>query len=153
MFHIFNRLFLPTFVILLTIFGFFLEKVSLKGLRKLSCLVGISMLCNRIHFAVAQIMEFLFSADNCAWIPLVGPSLAGRSQLLFKWVKLERVNQKLTNLNFFHQHSRRLHDVMQLEIEHPDLVQIVNLDFIGSLKYNGIKCPLTFDGSCLMNFF
>ena len=64
---------------------------------------------------------------------MVGPSETGKSQLIYKWLKVGTFQPKFDKIYFFYQHSQPLYDVMQKEIENLEFVQ-VNFEFIDSLR-------------------
>ena len=90
----------------------------------------------------------LISTKNRVFISLVGPPETGKSQLIYKWLKIGTFQPKFDKIYFFHQHSQPLYDVMQKAIENLQFVQGVNFEFIDSLKNNGTKNLLIFDNSC-----
>ena len=78
---------------------------------------------------------------------------------LFHWLVLHKLENrssftigtfepKFEKIYFLYQHSQRLYDVMQKEIENLEFVRGVNFEFIDSLKNNGTKFLLIFDDSC-----
>ena len=93
-------------------------------------------------------MNKLISTKNRVFISLVGPSETGKSQLIYKWLKIGTFQPKFDTIYFFYQHSQPLYDVMPKEIENLEFVQGVNFDFCDSLKNNGMKYLLIFDDSC-----
>ena len=93
-------------------------------------------------------MNKLISTKNRVFISLVGPSETGKSQLIYNWLKIGTFQPKFNKIYFFYQHSQSLYDVMQKEIKNLEFVQGVNFEFIDSLKNNGTKYLLIFDGSC-----
>ena len=93
-------------------------------------------------------MNKLISTKNRVFISLVGPSETGKSQLIYNWLKTGTFQPKFEKIYFFYQHSQPLYDVMQKEVKNLEFVQGVNFEFIGSLKNNGTKYLLIFDGSC-----
>ena len=106
------------------------------------------MQCCRIHFALTKIKNKLFSTKNRVFIPLVGPSESGKSQLIQNWLKIGTIEQKFDKIYFLYQHSQPLYDVMQTENEIQQFVRGVDFDFSYSLKNNGTKYLLNFDDSC-----
>ena len=106
------------------------------------------MKCGRIHFTLTKFVNKLISTKNRVFVSLVGPSETGKSQLLYTWLKIRTFQPKFDKIYFFNQHSQRLYDVMQNEIENLEFVRGVNFEFIDSLKNNGIKYLLNFDDSC-----
>ena len=93
-------------------------------------------------------MNKLISRQNRVFISLVGPSKTGKSQLIYNWLKVGTIQAKFEKIYFFYQHSQRLYDVMQKQIENLEFVQGVNFEFIDSLKNNSTKYLLIFDDSC-----
>ena len=93
-------------------------------------------------------MNKLISTKNRVFISLVGPSETRKSQLVFNWLKVGTFQPKFDKIYFFYQHSQPFYDVMQKEIENLEFVQVVNFEFIDSLKNNGTKYLLIFDDSC-----
>ena len=93
-------------------------------------------------------MNKLISTKNRVFIPLVGPSETGKSQLIDNWLKIGTFQPKFETIYFLYRHSQPLYDVMQKEIENLEFVQGVNFEFIDSLKNNGTKDLLIFDDSC-----
>ena len=92
-------------------------------------------------------MKKLLSTKNRVFISLVGPSETGKSQPIYNWLKIRKIQPKFDKTYFFYQHSQPLYDVMQKEIENLEFVQGVNFEFIDSLKNNGAKYLLIFDDS------
>ena len=99
----------------------------------------------------------LFGLEICAvrpdtfyrvFIPLVDPPQAGKSQLIYNWLKIGTIQPKFDKIYFFSQHSQPLYDVMQKKIENLEFVRAVNFEFIDSLKNSGTKYLLIFDDSC-----
>ena len=95
-----------------------------------------------------QHYEQLISTKNRVFISLVGPSETGKTQLIYNWLKIETFQPKFDKIYFFYQHSQPFYDDMQKEIENLEFVRGVNFEFIDSLKNNGTKYLLNFDGSC-----
>ena len=93
-------------------------------------------------------MNKLISTKNRVFISLVGPSESVKSQFTYNWLKTGTFQPKFDKIYFFHQHSQPLYDVMRKEKENLEFVQGVNFEFIDSLKNNGTKCLLLFEGSC-----
>ena len=94
-------------------------------------------------------MKKLISTKNRVFISLVGPSeTAEKTQLLYNRLKIGTFQPKFDRIYFFYQHSQPLYDVMQKEIENIEFVRGVNFEFIDSLKNNGTKYLLNFDGPC-----
>ena len=93
-------------------------------------------------------MNKLISTKNRVFISLVGPSETGKSQLIYNWLKIGKLQPKFDKIYFFYQHSQPLYDVMQKEIENLEFVQGLNFEFIDSLKNNGTKYLLIFGDSC-----
>ena len=95
-----------------------------------------------------KIMNKLICTKNRVFIPLVGPSETGKSQLIYNWLKIGTFQPKFDKIYFFYQHSQPLYSVMQKEIKSLEIVQGVNFEFIDSLKNNGTNYLLFFDNSC-----
>ena len=93
-------------------------------------------------------MNKLISTKNRVFISLVGASETVKSQLIYKWLNVGTFQPKFDKIYFFYQLSQPLYDVMQKEIENLEFVQGVNFEFIDSLRNNGTKYLLKFDGSC-----
>ena len=93
-------------------------------------------------------MNKLISTKNRVFIPLVGPSETGKSQLIYNWLKIGTFQPKFDKIYFFYQHSQPLYNAMQKENENLEFVQGVNFEFHDSLKNNGTKYLLVFDDSC-----
>ena len=79
-------------------------------------------------------MNNLISTKNRVFISLVGPSETGKSQAIYKWLKIGSFQPKFDKIYFFYQLSQPLYDVMQKKIENLEIVQGVNFEFIDSLK-------------------
>ena len=79
-------------------------------------------------------MNKLISTKNRVLISLVGHSESGKSQLIYKWLKIGTFQPKVDKIYFFYQNSQPLYDVMQKENENLEFVQGVNFEFIDSLK-------------------
>ena len=58
-------------------------------------------------------MSKLLSTKNRVFISLVCPSETEKSQLIYNWLKIGTFQPKFEKINFFHQHSQPLSDVMQ----------------------------------------
>ena len=71
-----------------------------------------------------------------------------KTQPIYNWLKNGTFQPMFDKTYFFYQHSQHLYDVMQKEIENLEFVQVVNFEFIDSLKNNGTKYLLIFDDSC-----
>ena len=93
-------------------------------------------------------MNKLISTKNRVSISSVGPSETGKSQLIYKGLKIGTFQAKFDGINFFYQRSQPLYDVMQKEIKSLEFVRGVNFEFSDSLKNNGTKYLLIFDDSC-----
>ena len=93
-------------------------------------------------------MNKVISTKNRVFIPLVGPSGTGKSQLIYNWLKTGTFQPKFDKIYFFYQHSQPLYDVMQKEIESLEFVRGVNFEFIDSLKNNGTEYLVIFYDSC-----
>ena len=93
-------------------------------------------------------MNKLLSTKNRVFISMVGPSETWKLQPIYNWLKIRTFQPKFDKIYFFYQHSQPVYDVMQKKIENLKFVQGVNFEFIDSLKNNGTKYPLIFDGSC-----
>ena len=93
-------------------------------------------------------MNKLFSTKNRVFISSVGPSEAGKLQLIYNWLTIGTFQPKFDKIYVFNEPSQPLYDVMQKEIEKLEFVRGVNFEFIGSLKNNGTKYLLLFDDSC-----
>ena len=93
-------------------------------------------------------MNKLISTKSRIFIPLVGPSETGKSQLIYNWLKIGKFQPKFDKIYFFYQHCQPLHDVTQTEIENLEFAQGVNFEFIDSLKNNVTKYLLIFVDSC-----
>ena len=95
-----------------------------------------------------QVYEQVNFYKKSSFISLVGPSETGKSQLIYKWLKIGTFQPKFDKIYFFYQHSQPLYDVMQKEIEKLEFVQGVNFELFDSFKNNGTKYLLFFDDSC-----
>ena len=78
-------------------------------------------------------MNKLISTKNRVLISLVGPSEAGKSQLIYNWLKIGTFQPKFDKIYFFYQHSQPFYDVMQKEIESVEFFRGVNFEFFDSL--------------------
>ena len=96
-------------------------------------------------------MNKFFSAKNRVLISSVGQSETKNPRLFYNWLKIGIFQPKLDKKHIFQQHSHPLYDVMLEEIENFEFVQGVNFEFVDSLKNNGTKHLLIFDGSCEEN--
>ena len=99
-------------------------------------------------FYPRQDFEQIIFTKSRVFISLVGPSKAGESQLIYKWLKIGTFHPNFDKIYFFYQHSQPLYDVMQKEIENLEFVRGVIFEFIDSLKNNGTKYLLFIDDSC-----
>ena len=93
-------------------------------------------------------MNNLIFTKNRVFIPLVGPSKTGKSQLIYNCLKVGTFQPKCDKIYFFYQHSQPFYDVMQKEIDKLEFVQGVNFEFIGSLGNNSTKYLFLFHDSC-----
>ena len=57
--------------------------------------------CGTILFTLTKIMNTIFSTKNRVFILLGGPSKTGKSQLLYKWLKIGTLQPKFDKLYFF----------------------------------------------------
>ena len=103
---------------------------------------------SRIHFNFAKFMNKLTSSKNRIFVPLVGRNDSGKAYLIHEWWKVETFQPNSDKNFFLYQHSQPLYDVMQNETDNLEFVQGVHIEFINSLKDNGIKYLLIFDDSC-----
>ena len=90
-------------------------------------------------------MNKLISTKNCVFISLVGPLETRKSQIIYNWLKIAIFWAELVNNYFFYQHSKRLYDVLQKEVENVECTQVVNFEFVDSLKNNSTKYSKIFD--------
>ena len=97
------------------------------------------MQCGRIHFIITKIKYKLFSTKRRSFISFVVLSEAGKSQLIYNWLKIGTFQPKFVKIYFFNQHSQPLYDVMQKEIKNLEFVRGVNFEFIDSIKNHGTK--------------
>ena len=79
---------------------------------------------------------------------MVGPSKTGKLQLIYNWLEIGTFQPKFDKNYFFYHYSQPPCNVMQKEIKNLEFVQGVNLEFIDSLKNNGLMYLLLFDDSC-----
>ena len=79
---------------------------------------------------------------------MVGISETEKSQLIYNWLKNGNSQPKFEKFSFFYQHSQTLYDVTQKEYEELEFFQGVIFKFLDSLKNNGTKYLLIFEGSC-----
>ena len=93
-------------------------------------------------------MNKLFSIKKRVFISLIGPSETGKMQFIYNWLKIGTFQPKFDKIYFFYQHSQLLYDVMQEQIENPEVVQGVNFEYFDSIKNNGPKYVLLIDDSC-----
>ena len=78
---------------------------------------------------------------------LVDSSKTRKSQFINNCLKIRKFQSKFEKSCFLYHHLPAFYDVKQMEIDNPEFVQGVNVEFIGSLKNNGIKYLLIFDKS------
>ena len=102
----------------------------------------------RINFTLTKIMNKLISTKNRVFITSVGPSGTGKSEPIYKWLENGTFQPKFDKIYFLYQHSQLPYDVMQKQIKKLEFVQVVNFEFIDSLKNNNGKYLLNFDDSC-----
>ena len=57
-------------------------------------------------------MNKLISRESRVFIPLVGPSDMGKSQLIYNWLKSGTFQTKFDKIHFFCQHYQTVYDVM-----------------------------------------
>ena len=74
-------------------------------------------------------MNKLISTKNPAFMSLVGPSETEKPRLINNWLKNGTFQSKFDKIFVFYQHSQKLYDVMQKEIENLEFAQGVNLNF------------------------
>ena len=79
----------------------------------------------------------VFSTKNSVFNSLFGPSQTGKSQLIYNWLKIGTFKPKFAK--FFYQHFQPFYDAMQKEIENLEFVQVVNFEYIDSLKKQRYK--------------
>ena len=84
-------------------------------------------------------MKKLISTKNRVFLSLVGPFETGNSQLIYVWLKNGTFQPKFDKNYFSYQHSQKLYDVMQKEIENLEFVQGVNFEFIEIFKKQRYK--------------
>ena len=113
----------------------------------MNCLAGNFVQRGRIHFTPTKIMNKLISTKNRVFISLVGPSKTGKSQLIYKWLKIGTFQPNFDKTYFFYQQSQPLYNVMQKEIENLEFVPGVCFEIIDSLESNGTRYLLFFDDS------
>ena len=105
------------------------------------------MQCGRKQFTLTKVINKLVSSKNQFFISLLGPSVTGKLQLLYNWLKIATFERTFDRIYFLCQHSQLLYDVMQKEIENLEFVRGVNFELIDSLKNNGTKYLVIFDDS------
>ena len=81
--------------------------------------------------------KLIFLSKKCVFISLVGPLETAKSQINYDWLKNGTFQPKFDKIYFFNQHSQTFYDVIQKEVENLEFVQVVNFEFIDSLKNNG----------------
>ena len=79
-------------------------------------------------------MNKLASTENRVFISLVGPTDSGKSQLIYNWLKIGKIQPKFDKRISLYQHSEPLYNVMPKEIENLEFVQGVNFEFTDLLK-------------------
>ena len=77
---------------------------------------------------------------------MVGPCKTVKLQFFTNWLKIGTLQPKFHN--FFFQFSQPLYYVMQKEIENPEFVQRVELEFVDSVIDKSTEHLLIFDESC-----
>ena len=92
-------------------------------------------------------MSRLISTKSRVFISLVGPLETGKSQLIYIGLKIGTFQPKFDKI-YFYQHFQSPYDVMQKEIENPEILRGVNFEFIDSLENNSSKYLVIFDDSC-----
>ena len=102
------------------------------------------MQCSRIHFTFTKVMNNLISTKNAS---PVGASDSGKMYLTHEWLKVGTFQLKLTKFVFS---INTLNHSMTTskKIDNLVFVQVVHFEIINSLKNNGTKYLLFFDGSC-----
>ena len=93
-------------------------------------------------------MNKFISTKNRAFISLVKPGESRKFQLIYQWLKNDKLQPKFDKMLFFYQHFQPHYEVMLKEIENIEFVRSVNFDFIDSLENNGTNYLLIFDVSC-----
>ena len=91
-------------------------------------------------------MNKLISPENRVFISLFGPFETGKSQLSYIWLKIGTFQTNFDKIYFLYQHSQSLYNVMQKENENLKFVEGVSFEVFDSLKNNGTKDLLNFDG-------
>ena len=82
-------------------------------------------------------MNKLIFKKNRVFFSSVGRSETGKSQLIYKWLKVGTFQPTFDKVYFFHQHSQPFYDLMQKEIVNLEFVFGVKFEFNDSLKNNG----------------
>ena len=81
-----------------------------------------------------QCKNELISTKSRVFFSLVGPSESGKWKLTYNCLKNGTFEPKFDKNYFSYQHSQLLYDVMQNEIGNFEFVEVVNFEFIDSLK-------------------
>ena len=68
----------------------------------------------------------LVNAKNRVFISLVGPSEAGKSQVLYNWLKIGTLQPKFDKIYLFYQHSQPFYDVIRRETQTLVFAKCVN---------------------------
>ena len=109
------------------------------------CLGGNFVWCRSIHLSFTKTTNKLISTKNPVFITLVDLSETVESQLIYNCLKIGTFQPKQDKIDFFSTFAAILRCYANDNLE---LVQGVNFEFIKSLKNNGTKYLLFFDGSC-----
>ena len=137
------------FVILLITFGCFWRIHLSKTCDESTVWVGWNFVqCVRIHFNLTKIMNKLISTKNRVCITLAGPSVTGKLQLLYKWLKIGTFRAKLDKTYFFLSTLSASLRCYAKRNRKSRVLRGVNFEFIDSLTNNGTKYLLIFDDSC-----
>ena len=147
LFQIANCVSVPTFCHFIDHLWLFMENSPFKNLWRINSLGWNFVQTGRIHFTFTKFMNKLISTKNRVFISLVGTFEAGKSQLIYNWLKIGTFQPKFDKNYFFYHFSQPLYNVMQKEIENLEFVKGVNFEIIDSLKNNGTKYLLIFDNS------
>ena len=91
----------PTLCLFVDHLWLLLENSSFKNFSRTNCLGWNCVRCSKIHFTFTKIMNKVISTKSRVFTSLVGPSKTGKSQLIYKWLKIGILQPKFDKIYFF----------------------------------------------------
>lgn len=93
-------------------------------------------------------MNKIISTKERVFIPLIGPSGSGKSQLLFCMLKAGVFQPPFDKIFYFYQYHQPLYDQMQKQIKNIEFISCIDFELVENLPIDGTKYLLIFDDSC-----